>query len=187
MPESKVTREIADIIYKSYEALRLDKVKYKEALEIIRSDLKEDFKKNFSINAIRHHIYYTFDEYRKLQRKYYEKHKKREKRRAQQKQIEKLKEENPDLFELRECMKRFESGETTVSIKPDNRYIKVLSAFGKYGYSVTGKKLAKNMGVDSVKEELKILNIHGLIEHSSKIKCKMSQKGIEVFKSLKKS
>jgi len=61
-----VTREIAHTIYKSYEALRLDGVGYKEAYEIIQSDVLEDFSVRISLDTVRVFTSMTFDKYREV-------------------------------------------------------------------------------------------------------------------------
>jgi len=204
-------REIADYIYKSFEALTKNGVEPEEALETIKSDVKCDFDKEYSVGTIQHYASRTFDAIRKTLEKYHQSEKHREalrrrnkserykeyhrryrqlekckekrKRRAQQKQKEKLRKTNPDLFEFREYMKRFENGER-IEIKPENRYVKVLTTFGRYDSSVTGKNLSRDIGVNTVKVELRVLNIHGLIKHDTYKKTIITQKGRKFLESV---
>jgi hypothetical protein len=71
MPRKRiVTKEIADYIYKSYEALRLDKVKPEKVLELIRSDIEEGFGVRIGLGTIEDYSHQTFDKFKKCQREY---------------------------------------------------------------------------------------------------------------------
>lgn len=178
MPERKVTREIADIIYKSYEAmviiprkLKLDRYKHKEALKIIRSDIREEFDVTIAVETIKEYSYHTFDELVKRKRNYIEK------RRIKEGGVA-----NSDYYEFLDSMKGFENEEVTLSINPTNSYVKVLLTLSNYDYPVKGKKLAKDIGVVGVREELKALKKHGLIERPVQIKFIISRKGRKYLK-----
>ncbi len=87
----KVTREVADTIHKSYDALRLDNVKPKEALEIIHSDVEEDFGVKIGLGTVRTYACQTFDNVRESLRKYHQSEKGKEtRRRYYQKHPQKL-------------------------------------------------------------------------------------------------
>lgn len=81
MKERIVTREIADNIYKSYEALRLDRVKPKEALKIIQSDILDEFGVKVGLGTVKSYTRQTFDKFKESLRKYYQSEKGRETRR----------------------------------------------------------------------------------------------------------
>ncbi len=186
----KVTRQIADYIYENYEALviipkklKFDGYRFEKALKIIKSDIEKDFGVEVCTHTVKAYGLRTFNELKEVRKEAY----KKDKRRRQQRLTEKLKETSPDYVEFVESVKRFESGEKPGPIDPGNNYVRVLSALDNYGDSMLSKNLARNVGEDSVKEQLRVFAMYGLIGHPTQSKSAISQKGTKYLKNIESS
>jgi len=87
-----------------------------------------------------------------------------------------------DYHEFLESVERFEN-RMAGPIDSKNKYVKVLVVLGNYDHPVKGKRLAKDIGVNGVREELKVLKSHGLTEQPVKTKFMASKKGRRYLKT----
>lgn len=175
----KVTIRIAKYIFDSYEAmviipkkLKFDGYISEKAFEKIKSDVKEIFGKELSRMSIRLYAHVMFNTNAEIEAYWKDGYK-----RGQEIWREKLKEINSDCVEFTNSVERFERGEEAGLINPENMYLKVLLALNEYDYPIKSKNLARNLGVGSVREELRVLTTYGLIAHPALLKTAISRKG----------
>jgi hypothetical protein len=176
---------IADHIYTNYRSLRNSGKSSKEALALLRDDVKRKFGKQMTLNCIYPYASKTLVELKESREKYHssEKYKQRlaDDKRKRKEESEKSR---PEYFEFIKSVERFEKQQEVGQISPSNDYVKTLAAIARFDFPIKGKNIAEIFGERSVRKQIRVLSKYGLVEHPSGKTTEATKKGIDYLKAV---
>jgi hypothetical protein len=169
MYKSKVTRDIAEYILKTYPTMEGPMLE-KDKMAIISKDVEKRFGEKFTPESL---TPFTKKSYTDVKNE-----RKARKNCRYKKRIE------PLFSELKESVNVFEGGNIPEKISGENPYVKVLVVMRDLDYDIKGRKLSEKMGKSSVMKELRNLGRLGLVQDSSGVKKQISEKGKNYLESM---